>query len=121
MLVSAGGGSIFESPLLTKPLEISAGGASHEGVDHFGRNIFQTVADSRYVMLWQWATTQQPPAATTPTVTQPIPTTPTTQAAPGPTVGALRVGDVGSDAAVDSGEERAPEADVDAAVPGGRP
>jgi hypothetical protein len=116
MLVAAGGGSIFESPLLTKPLEVSSGGASHEGVDHFGRNIFQTVADSRYVMLWQWATTQQPlAAATTPSVTQPA------QAGPGPTVGALRVGDAGGDAAVDSGEDREEAADLDASVPGSAP
>jgi hypothetical protein len=68
MLVAATGGSIFESPLLTKPLEVKAGGASHQGVDRFGRNLFQTTQDPRYLALWQWATTQQPMAAPTNTL-----------------------------------------------------
>jgi hypothetical protein len=73
MLVAAGGGTIFESPLLTKPLEIQAGGASHEGVDRFGRNLFQTVADPRYVMLWQWATATPQPTAAAPAGAAPSP------------------------------------------------
>jgi hypothetical protein len=119
MLVAAGGGPIFASPLLTKPLETGAGGASHEGVDHFGRNVFQTVTDPRYVMLWQWAVTQQqalPPP--TPALTPPPPVTQPTEVAPGPTVGAL----LAADASTDSGDTAYDESpDLDASVVGSPP
>jgi hypothetical protein len=92
MLVAAGGGTIFESPLLTKPLEIQAGGASHEGVDRFGRNLFQTVADARYVMLWQWATAVPQPIAAAPTAVSPPPE----QAVPGGTVPPLMAAGAGA-------------------------
>jgi hypothetical protein len=74
MLVPSGGGSIQQSPLLAKPLELGAGGASHRGVDHYGRNVFQTVNDPRYVALWQWALNRAPqaPPAVTPPQTQPV-------------------------------------------------
>jgi hypothetical protein len=92
MLVPTGGGSIQESPLLTKPLELSAGGASHRGVDHFGRNLFQTVSDPRYVALWQWALSRAPqtPPVVTPPQMQPM----QPAAAGAPTVGAAGSGTV---------------------------
>lgn len=70
MLVAASGGSVFESPLLTKPLELGAGGATHGGVDHFGRNVFQTATDPRFTLLWQWAiSVSQPATMSSPTQT----------------------------------------------------
>lgn len=36
------------SPLLRKPLAIEAGGAPHDGVDEFGRNVYRTVDDEGY-------------------------------------------------------------------------
>jgi hypothetical protein len=64
MLVVSDPSSILSAPLLTKPLEVGAGGASHLGVDNFGRNVFQSTADARYLMLLAWAQgTLQPPAA----------------------------------------------------------
>jgi hypothetical protein len=91
MLVATGGGTILESPLLTKPLEIQAGGASHEGVDRFGRNLFQTVADARFVMLWQWATAVPQPIAAGPAAVIPPPV----QAVPGATVPPLEAAGAG--------------------------
>jgi hypothetical protein len=92
MLVPSGGGSIQQSPLLAKPLELNAGGASHRGVDHYGRNVFQTVNDPRYVALWQWALSHapQPPPAVTPPQTQPM----QPSAAGAPTIGAAGSGTV---------------------------
>jgi hypothetical protein len=72
MLVATGGDSILESPLLTKPLEIGLGGAAHEGVDRFGRNVFQSVLDPRYVALAQWAVSAIP-TQTVPPVTGTLP------------------------------------------------
>jgi hypothetical protein len=93
MLVAAGGGTLFQSPLLTKPLEIKAGGASHEGIDRFGRNLFQTVNDARYVMLWQWAVAvPQPPAAPGPAVAPPVQSVPSGAVVPLSTAGAGAAG-----------------------------
>lgn len=46
-------------PLLTKPLEEESGGSGHDGVDRFGRNVYQTVLDPGYLALRQWALTSQ--------------------------------------------------------------
>lgn len=89
MLVPSGGGSIQLSPLLTKPLEVSAGGATHRGADHYGRNVFQSVNDPRYVALWQWALSSAPPPP-------PATTTPQTQTMQPPAAGAPTVGTGGS-------------------------
>jgi hypothetical protein len=52
------------SLLLTKPLEPSAGGQGHEGVDDFGRNVFLSNRDPNYVQIAQWAvSTGLPPSA----------------------------------------------------------
>lgn len=42
------------SPLLQKPLAVSAGGAGHEGVDRFGRDVYRTTRDSEYLLLSEW-------------------------------------------------------------------
>jgi hypothetical protein len=92
MLVPTGGGTIQQSPLLTKPLELSAGGASHQGADHFGRNVYQTVTDPRYVALWQWALSRNPqaPPGVTPPQAQPM----QPSAAGAPVIGAAGMGTV---------------------------
>lgn len=43
------------SPLLRKPLEVAAGGSGHEGIDTFGRDVFQNRQDPRYQALANWA------------------------------------------------------------------
>jgi hypothetical protein len=64
MLVGPDPSLIQSAPLLTKPLEVVAGGASHKGLDNFGRNVFQSTADPRYLTLLGWAQgALQPPAA----------------------------------------------------------
>jgi len=47
------------SPLLRKPLALEAGGAPHDGVDEFGRNIYRTVNDEGYLTIARWVL-QQP-------------------------------------------------------------
>jgi hypothetical protein len=42
------------SLLLTKPLDVSAGGAGHEGVDRFGLDVYRSVADPSYQVLRSW-------------------------------------------------------------------
>jgi hypothetical protein len=49
------GANVDRSLLLIKPLEEAAGGTGHRGVDHFGRNVYQTTQDPAYVTLQQWA------------------------------------------------------------------
>jgi hypothetical protein len=44
-----------DSLLLDKPLDIAAGGQTHGGADSFGRNLFRSTSDSRYVLLREWA------------------------------------------------------------------
>jgi hypothetical protein len=51
--------SVTRSLLLTKPLELKAGGVAHKGADHFGRNVYRTAQDPSYVLLLQWAGTTQ--------------------------------------------------------------
>lgn len=43
-----------ESLLLRKPLAVAAGGAGHEGVDPFGRNLYRTRDDPGYQALEAW-------------------------------------------------------------------
>jgi hypothetical protein len=52
------------SPLLRKPLAIEAGGAPHDGVDDFGRNVYRTVDDEGYRALERFvlAITDEPDA-----------------------------------------------------------
>jgi hypothetical protein len=71
MLIVPPGVSILEAPLLKKPLELGAGGASHEGTDSFGRNLFQTTGDPRFRLLLQWALSQ-PAVVTPPTAASPV-------------------------------------------------
>lgn len=42
------------SLLLTKPLDVSAGGAGHEGVDRFGLDVYRNTADPSYQVLRSW-------------------------------------------------------------------
>ena len=55
MLYTDGTRPVSESPLLTKPLEISAGGATHGGVDRYGRNVYRTQNDLGFQVLSRWA------------------------------------------------------------------
>jgi hypothetical protein len=52
------------SLLLSKSLELGAGGQGHKGVDDFGRNVFASTRDPAYVQLLTWArSTGLPPTA----------------------------------------------------------
>jgi hypothetical protein len=42
--------------LLRKPLELSAGGASHGGRDAYGRNVYASKEDPNYRVIERWAT-----------------------------------------------------------------
>ncbi|HKP62066.1 MAG TPA: hypothetical protein VJV78_35285 [Polyangiales bacterium] len=87
MLVNPEGTTILAAPLLTKPLEVVAGGAAHKGVDNFGRNVFQSRADPRYLTLLAWAQSSLPPTAAAAGAAAPtIPVTPVAGSG-GPTVG----------------------------------
>lgn len=55
MLYTDGSRPLRESPLLTKPLEISAGGATHAGADRYGRNVYRSQADPGFQVILQWA------------------------------------------------------------------
>lgn len=48
-------GDPAKSLLLQKPLELLAGGASHEGHDRYGRNVYQSRRDPSYVAIERWA------------------------------------------------------------------
>lgn len=53
-----------DSLLLGKPLEPSAGGQGHEGIDELGRNVFATANDPAYALLLRWAHSKgAPPTA----------------------------------------------------------
>jgi hypothetical protein len=43
-----------KSPLLLKPLEVSAGGSDHEGTDSFGRNVYRGPEDPDFQVLVHW-------------------------------------------------------------------
>jgi len=42
------------SPLLRKPLEVSAGGSLHEGTDSFGMDVYRSPDDPSYRVLQAW-------------------------------------------------------------------
>lgn len=54
------------SPLLRKPLAVEAGGASHFGIDDYGRDVYRTDQDSGYVALARWVLTLPEAPAPTP-------------------------------------------------------
>lgn len=57
-------GNLQDSLLLSKPLEASAGGQGHKGLDELGRNVFPSVDHPGYLLLSRWArTTGAPPTA----------------------------------------------------------
>lgn len=43
-----------DAPLLRKPLDVTAGGAPHRGLDRFGRDVFAAPDDPRYVTIRAW-------------------------------------------------------------------
>jgi hypothetical protein len=86
-----------DSLLLRKPLAVERGGADHEGVDKYGRNVYRTPDDEGYRVISRWvyayaesqkrliAARATTPVATTPSATPPTTppvTTPPTAAAP---------------------------------------
>lgn len=57
----------INSLLLRKPLAVEAGGAGHQGVDAYGRDVYRTTQDSGYVALARWVLSPPPtPTAVTP-------------------------------------------------------
>lgn len=44
-----------ESLLLVKPLSIAAGGVGHEGVDEYGREVYESKLDPTFNLLQRWA------------------------------------------------------------------
>jgi hypothetical protein len=54
-----GGTSVDDSLLLRKPLERSAGGQGHKGVDSWGRNVYRHRGDVSYLALVHWAQSQE--------------------------------------------------------------
>lgn len=50
------------SELLRKPLAIEAGGAGHQGVDKYGRNVYRTAEDTGYLALARWVFSAPLPA-----------------------------------------------------------
>ena len=46
--------ALRRSRLLLKPLAIAAGGAGHEGVDKYGRDVYRTAQDTGYLVLARW-------------------------------------------------------------------
>lgn len=53
------------SELLRKPLAVEAGGAGHQGVDKYGRNVYRTAEDTGYLALARWVFSA-PPAVKAP-------------------------------------------------------
>jgi hypothetical protein len=48
------------SELLRKPLAVEAGGAGHQGVDKYGRDVYRTADDNGYVALARWVFSTPP-------------------------------------------------------------
>lgn len=44
------------SLLLRKPIPTAEGGAGHKGNDPWGRSVYASVGDARYIALYRWAT-----------------------------------------------------------------
>ena len=63
MLTTLGEDSVRASLLLLKPLEASAGGIGHHGVDAFGRNVYASRQSEGYKALEAWAMGKQATAA----------------------------------------------------------
>lgn len=61
-MLTTGSSDVSASFLLLKPLDVRAGGASHGGVDVFGRDVFQSIQDPRYLLLLRWARSRFTPA-----------------------------------------------------------
>lgn len=73
------------SLLLRKPLAVEAGGAAHEGVDKYGRNVYRTPDDDGYLKIARWVFNVIPPSPTTSTPpATPVPVTPVAGAAAAP-------------------------------------
>jgi hypothetical protein len=54
MLATESGGNVTSSLLLRKPLEATAGGVGHRGVDDYGRNVYASVQAAGYQALLHW-------------------------------------------------------------------
>ena len=50
------------SPLLRKPLTVTAGGAGHVGTDRYGRDVYRTTNDPGYLVLARWVFSVAPVA-----------------------------------------------------------
>ena len=46
---------VEDSLLVRKPLEVDQGGAPHMGIDHNGRDVYQTTGEPGYVTIRDWA------------------------------------------------------------------
>ena len=66
MLFVTPGTAITQAPLFMKPLAMSAGGASHRGLDQFGRDAFLSSQDPRYVQILSWALSTPAPTPVAP-------------------------------------------------------
>lgn len=49
------------SLLLRKPIPLASGGAGHKGNDPWGRSVYASIDDARYVALYRWATASRTP------------------------------------------------------------
>jgi len=56
-----------QSLLLRKPLELTAGGARHEGTDSFGMDVYRSVDDPSFRVLVEWVLGQVPAQVPAPT------------------------------------------------------
>lgn len=54
---------LAHSPLLRKPLAVSAGGSGHMGIDNFGRDVYRTTSDQGYQVLQKWVFSPAPAPA----------------------------------------------------------
>lgn len=60
------------SMLLRKPLAVEAGGASHEGIDKYGRNVYRTPDDEGYLEIARWVFAEPAPMAGAGATTPPV-------------------------------------------------
>jgi hypothetical protein len=76
-----------DSLLLRKPLAVERGGADHEGVDKYGRNVYRTPDDEGYRTLSRWVygyAEQQDRKSSPGAVTPSVPVTPSAAGAAAP-------------------------------------